>query len=342
MLGVFGPSGSGKTSLLESLAGLRRDARGVIRLGDETWLDDARGVRLTPEARRTGYVPQDALLFPHLDVAGNLRAGTRRARARGRDVEQSLADLTRILGLERLLTRPVASLSGGERQRVALGRALASDPALLLLDEPLAALDLPLRRRLLPLLQRVRDETSAPMLLVSHDPNELLALADEVLVLREGVAVGRGQPREVLADPELFSLSEGGVENLLPCRVLAPSDAGAVVRLGESVTVFTRSSALPAGAAALVAIPARDVILARDRPAGLSARNVAPCTVTALRTAGPRAVARVALAPDVPELFVEISLEAYEELGLAPGLGAFAVFKASSCAVLSPEAPDTL
>lgn len=179
VLGVFGPSGSGKSTLLEAIAGIRESARGTIRLGSETWLDTAKRVFVPPEARAVGLVPQDALLFPHLDVRGNLTSAIESRRPKETDVTSTAEDL----GIADLLSRNVTTLSGGERQRVALARALLSSPRLLLLDEPFAALDLPRRRSLLPLLEEVCKSSKVPVLFVSHDPSEMEALADEVLKL---------------------------------------------------------------------------------------------------------------------------------------------------------------
>jgi len=199
-LGIFGPSGAGKTTILESVAGLRKAARGVIRVNGQSWLDSARGLCLPPERRGVGYVPQDALLFPHRNVMENLLSGRRRAE---RAAKKSVAPdrVLEVLELTDLGRRDVVSLSGGERQRVALGRALCSGPDLLLLDEPLANLDLPLRRRILPYLFKVREEFAIPTLYVSHDATEIKTLSREVLVLDAGKVRAHGHPDEVLTDP---------------------------------------------------------------------------------------------------------------------------------------------
>ena len=213
---LFGPSGSGKTTTLDAVAGLRRPAEGVIRIGRHVLFDSRRGVDVPVYERRVGYVPQDLALFPHLDVRRNVLYG---ARGRAADGSQRLrsaqdggadtgvldhrgahASVLELLEIDTLLSRAVDGLSGGERQRVALARALMTEPDLLLLDEPLTALDLGLRDRILPYLERVRDEVRTPMIYVSHVADEVRRVADWVIVLEAGRAVRSGAPDEVLGD----------------------------------------------------------------------------------------------------------------------------------------------
>lgn len=345
---VFGPSGAGKTSLLEVLAGLRRDARGRVVFGGETWLDSARGVGLPPERRSVGYVPQQGLLYPHRDVRGNLLAGARRARGGGRRFERLFETVVELLELEPLLTRSVATLSGGEGQRVALGRALCSGPGLLLLDEPLAALDLPLRRRLLPFLRRVRDELDVPMLLVSHDPVEVQALADHLLALRDGRIVARGTPARVLADPAVYSLSgDRGYENVLHGRV-APPQASAATADGADATVVRLSSGreLVVGGATgrsgdevWVRVAADDVLLATEAPRALSARNALAAVVVGIEPGGDEAggilvTAALGDGEAADTVISHVTAGTPSRLGLAPGRPVYLVIKASSCRVI--------
>ena len=186
VVALFGPSGAGKTSVLESIAGLRTPEQGVVRIGTRTLFDSSAGVDLPAHERRIGYVPQDLALFPHMNVRRNILYGA--AAAGGQPLEQVVA----MLELDQMLDRGVTALSGGERQRVALARALMASPALLLLDEPLAALDHELRERILPYLERIRDELATPMLYVSHAEAEVRALADWVVVLEGGRVVQSG------------------------------------------------------------------------------------------------------------------------------------------------------
>jgi molybdate transport system ATP-binding protein len=196
---IFGASGSGKTSLLEIIAGLRRPAAGAVRLDDTVLTDVAAHTFVRAEHRAVGYVPQEGALFPHLSARKNLLYGFHARRARPAESPAGLTfeHVTEVLEIAALLDRPIDLLSGGEKQRVALGRALLAAPRLLLLDEPLAGLDAPLRERLLPYLARVRDEFAIPMLYVTHSPDEVMALCDDVLVLTQGRITARGRPAEL-------------------------------------------------------------------------------------------------------------------------------------------------
>lgn len=188
VLGLFGPSGSGKTSLLEVIAGLRRPDRGEIRVGERVLFSSARKINLPPQERAIGYVPQDALLFPHLTAAANINYGRRGPEAAD---DEQFGSLTAMLDLHRVLHRRPATLSGGEKQRVAIARALMTRPSILLLDEPLAGVDRERRDVILPYILRIRRELHVPLIYVTHDRQELETIADRVLTLDRGrAAVG--------------------------------------------------------------------------------------------------------------------------------------------------------
>lgn len=192
---IFGPSGAGKTSLLDLVAGLRRAPSAFIRLDDQVLTDTAKGVFVPARHRGLGYLPQDLALFPHLSVQQNLRYGHR-----PHLITNPLFNfdhVVEVLEIRPIMHRGVAELSGGEKQRVALARALLASPRLLLLDEPLTSLDAPLKARILPYLVCIRDKFRIPMLYVTHDRSEALALADEVVVLINGKVAPAG------SDPEL-------------------------------------------------------------------------------------------------------------------------------------------
>jgi molybdate transport system ATP-binding protein len=195
VLGVFGPSGSGKTSLLEAIAGIRTPDQGEIRVGDRTLFSSASRIDVPARDRHIGYVPQDSLLFPNLDVKGNITYGAHSTRTAShanpaslRAGEELFQSLIAILDLQALLDRRVAMLSGGEKQRVAIARALMTRPSILLLDEPLAGVDRGRRDVILPYILRIRKELHVPLIYVTHDRAELDAIADRVLTLDRGSA----------------------------------------------------------------------------------------------------------------------------------------------------------
>ena len=200
VLGLFGPSGSGKTSLLETIAGIRTPDEGEIRVGERQLFSSRDRVNVPARDRRIGYVPQDALLFPNLDVTGNISYGHQPHDAEGRDRFDSLVGM---LELMPLLERRIQKLSGGEKQRVAIARALMTNPSILLLDEPLAGVDRARRDRILPYVLRIRSDLHVPLVYVTHDEDEITAIADRVLYLDEGRVdspglsrgIGRHEPR---------------------------------------------------------------------------------------------------------------------------------------------------
>lgn len=196
IVGLFGPSGSGKTSVVNAIAGVAKPHRGTIRVNGEILFDSASGTDVAPEHRRVGYVFQDALLFPHLDVKANLTYGQRLRPPAQRVIdEQRVVDL---LGIAPLLDRRPRTLSGGEKQRVAIGRALLAQPRILLMDEPLASLDAPRKAEILEYIERLRDELAIPIVYVTHAVEELARVADTVVVLSEGRCAAIGKVDQVI------------------------------------------------------------------------------------------------------------------------------------------------
>jgi molybdate transport system ATP-binding protein len=310
---VMGPSGAGKTSLLEAIAGLRR-ARGRIDVDGVTFLDTGAGVRLPPERRRVGYVPQDAALFPHLTVEENVRFGS--------SAEGAWSAAVETLEIGPLLQRHPASLSGGEKQRVAVARALATRPRVLLLDEPLAALDVALRDRVLPYLLRIRDQWKVPLLYVTHNVGEALALGGEALLLQDGRRAAQGPPSELLSSPALSREAAEGIENLLPAQVLGhDAEAGVTrVRLAEGPELsVTLTPSRPVGGPATAAFRAEDVLVSRDRPGAISARNVFPVAIAAIERSGADVTLRCDLGPDARPWLVRLTPAAVRDLRLAAG-----------------------
>jgi molybdate transport system ATP-binding protein len=324
---VMGPSGSGKTSLLEAMAGLRTGARGRFVLEDVTLLDSARGVSAPPEARRVGYVPQDAGLFPHLSAEGNVRFGKP---THSGAIEHAVDTL----GIRDLLGRYPASLSGGEKQRVALARALATTPRVLLLDEPLGALDPGLRERILPYLLAIRSGWNIPILYVTHNVGEALALAEQTILLRDGRVEAQGTPADLLASPTLLREARG-IENLFPGTVVSHDQEGGVTVV-ELVAGPTVSIPLvperATGAAVTLALPAEDILVATEAPRGLSARNVYEARVAGLERTGDDITlrCRVGTAPSGRDWIVRVTPSAVASLRLKAGLDVLLLVKSHS------------
>lgn len=231
---LLGPSGSGKTTLLRMVAGLETPDAGQVLLGGRDV------TREGAEARRVGLVFQDGALFPHLDVAGNVAFGLRVQGVPRGERDARVDDALRLVGLAGFARRRVARLSGGERQRVALARALAPRPSVLLLDEPLAALDRNLREELRDAIRRLHDELRLTTILVTHDRDEALALADRLVLLRDGRLVEEGAPQAMFAQPRTaFAARFLGAANVLEGR-LVPFDAVRLEPGGDALVVQRR------------------------------------------------------------------------------------------------------
>jgi molybdate transport system ATP-binding protein len=299
---ILGPSGSGKTSLLEVIAGLRAGAEGRVVVDQTTFLDSGDKIRLAPEQRGIGYVPQEPALFPHLDVRANVCYGLRNFLGAGRLVDETIA----LLEIGPLLARFPSTLSGGEAQRVALARALVTKPRLLLLDEPLASLDAELKGRILPYLMRVRDESKIPMLYVTHHAGEALALADEALLLRAGRVEAKGPAHAVLTPRLLASFHDDATfENIVDGVVIEThADAGTAVLTpsgsgpsdsptGELALIVPGTPELKIGHRATYRVASEDILLLRSRPDGISARNVLRGRVLDVDNLGLDAVVRI-------------------------------------------------
>ena len=209
VLGILGKSGAGKTTLLEIIAGLRQPSTGMISIDDTVLLDRKAHLYLPPETRGVGYVPQDLALFPHLSVRRNINYGRTKAPSSQGSPSLSFEHVIHLLEIEPLLDRSVTQLSGGQKQRVAFARALLAHPRLLLLDEPLASLDADLKLKIIPYLQRIRDECRIPMIYVSHSPEELVALCNQILLLDAGTCLGLHRPEEIFEQSTTVALKPG-------------------------------------------------------------------------------------------------------------------------------------
>lgn len=320
---LFGPSGSGKTSIINALAGLLRPESGRITLDDEVLLDTRQRICLAPHRRGLGYIFQESRLFPHMTVRQNLVYGRKAgAEASG---QHSFAAVVAMLGIDDLLQRRPAALSGGEKQRVAIGRALLSQPRLILADEPLASLDQPRKEEILPYFERLRDEAKVPILYVSHSLNEVARLATSIICVDQGRITQAGPAAQVLADPQT-ALSLPGAGALLQVRVTAHhADGLSELDTGAGMLFLPRiNTAL--GSQIRVRVLAQDVIISKGKPAGLSAINVLHGQIREIKLdQGPHAMLSIQVGEQL--LLARITQRSLIALGLERGSACHAIMK---------------
>jgi molybdate transport system ATP-binding protein len=332
IIALYGPSGMGKTSLVNAIAGLVRPERGRIAIDDHVLFSGADRIDLPPQRRRVGYVFQESRLFPHFSVRGNLGYGLPRHAA---DAAIRFDAVVGLLGIDRLLDRRPGDLSGGERQRVAIGRALLSQPRLLLMDEPLASLDAARKAEIMPFIERLHGQLHIPIIYVSHDMDENMRLADTLVLMEHGRVAAVGPIEELTSRLDLRPLT-------------GRYDAGAVVRahvaghdlsFGMSELAFPGGRlrvarlALPLGTPVRARIRANDVALATTRPSQISIRNILPAQVIEMAADRENAnVVDVRLRIGTPQksviLWSRITNRASRELELAVGKPVFALIKA--------------
>jgi molybdate transport system ATP-binding protein len=329
---LFGPSGSGKTTILRALAGLERSSDSVIHFGREVWADDKNGEFIPPQRRRIGFLFQDYALFSHLTVTGNIRYGLRGLSANERQLR--IGQLLERFQLQDLAARYPDQLSGGQKQRVALARTLAPQPRLLLLDEPLSALDGPTREALRGELRHLLSSLCIPVLLVTHDRMEALALGDQVAIVNEGRIVQHASIEEVFRRPLTPAIAKiVAVENVQRARVLEADEELVTVAVGEA-RLIAAASDFPRGASeAFVCIRAENVLLLKSGEAvSASARNRLPAIVKSLTREGP--IWRIELDCGFP-LTALLTRQACEELALQKNDRVQAMIKATNVHLIS-------
>jgi molybdate transport system ATP-binding protein len=326
---LFGRSGAGKTSVVNAIAGISKPSEGRIEIAGRVLMDSQQGIFVPPEERRIGYVFQEGLLFPHLDVQRNLFYG--HAHTRNEDRYIDTGKVISLLGLDRLLARRPVNLSGGERQRVAIGRALLASPKLLLLDEPLASLDVARKSEILHYIELLRDEFHIPILFVSHAMEEVTRLADTIVVLSEGKVLACGPVEATMGRMDLKPFTgryEGGA--VIETRVAshdAKSDLTYLAFGGGELVVPLVDALI--GERVRVRIRARDVSLATKRPDNLSILNILPGRILEIRQeTGP--IVDVKLQSGDAALIARVTRHSVERLALKPGLEIFALVKAIS------------
>lgn len=325
---LFGPSGCGKTTCLRAIAGLERARPGLVAVGGDTWQDDARKIWRAPHERGLGYVFQEPSLFDHLSVRGNIDYGLQRTPAARRRV--ALEQAVELLGIAPLLNRRPAALSGGERQRVAMARALATSPRLLLMDEPLSALDSERKAEVLPYLERLHHMLDIPVLYVSHALDEVARLAAHMVLMREGRVRAQGSTGELIVRLDLPLAHGDTAAAVIQGAVLGHDafDQITTVSFGEGrlplqlVSATTRT----AGEPICMRIQARDVSLALTAPEATSILNILPATVVQVVDDSP-GQCMVALDIGGTRLLARVTQRSANTLALAPGKPVFAQVK---------------
>jgi molybdate transport system ATP-binding protein len=330
---LFGASGAGKTTVLDCIAGLQQPESGVVAIGGSKLFDSALKQNLPPRRRGVGYLFQTLALFPHMTVQDNVEYGLSKLDPAER--EERSREALRSFHIPELGHRRVHEISGGERQRVALARTLVTCPQVLLLDEPLTALDTVTKARIIDDLRAWNDRHQIPILYVTHDREEVFALAERVIALQAGRIVSEGSPHDVLHRPQLESVAQlAGFENVFECTVVVrhPDQgtmtcgiAGSSVMLEAPLTRIDKSLPLSVG------IRAGDIMVAISHPHGLSARNVIAGSVRSLQERDVTVVAQV----DCGSVFkVHLTPGAVRSLGLQVGSHVWLVIKTYSCHVL--------
>jgi molybdate transport system ATP-binding protein len=334
---LFGPSGCGKTATMRCIAGLNR-LDGFCAMAGDVWQDDK---HFRPVHQRPiGYVFQEANLFPHLSVRRNLMYGHPR---RSEPSAIGFDEVTALLGIEMLLERSPRHLSGGERQRVAIGRALLSQPKLLLMDEPLSALDQMSKDEILPYLERLHEMLKLPILYISHDRAEIERLADQLVLMRAGRVIAAGALGDLQADLSLpLALSRDAAVSLDGTVVTQDVTDGMASLEVAGGSFLLPAEPLQVGERRRLRVLADDVSLARERPSRSTIVNVLPARILGIHSQSDhRVTALLGLGPDGTgaRLLCRVTERSWNELALAPGLDVYAQIK--GVALVRREGPRT-
>jgi len=328
---VFGRSGAGKTSLINVIAGLSQPSSGVIKINKSTLFDSERNVAIPTYKRNVGYVFQDARLFPHYKVKRNLTYGVKT------HDEQHFDQITNLLALKPLLERYPNQLSGGEKQRVAIGRALLSKPDILLMDEPLASLDLPRKREVMPFLEQLALQVEIPIVYVSHSLNEVLRLADHLVVIERGKVAIAGPIEQVWASKAMRpwqSFSEQST--LFEGKLIRHNEEYALsqIELEENIALWVQRVDGDIGSSVRLQVRANDVSLMLEEPKQTSIRNILKGTISHIETQSHgherQSVSVQIKLADSCHLNATVTAWAKDELLLAPGLSVYVQIKGVS------------
>ena len=323
---LFGRSGTGKTSIINMIAGLTKPDTGFVKVGDEVLFDSAKGIDVPPEQRRLGYIFQDSRLFPHLNVRNNLLYGLKPSAGNGQEI--TFERVTDVLEIGALLERKPANLSGGEKQRVAIGRALLSQPRLLLMDEPLASIDVQLRSEILPFIEDLRDTFGLTVIYVSHTIDEVIRLADKMVLISNGAKEAEGNVEEIMSRLDLHPLTgrfdAGAVLSTTVASYDEDYELTGLTFKGGTLRVTGINLALNTPVRAH--IRARDVSLMLDRPEGTSILNVFEGKIIEI---GDEGGPQLDLKLDIgTPLIARVTRKSFNDLDLNIGKTVFAMIKA--------------
>jgi molybdate transport system ATP-binding protein len=322
-IGIFGPSGSGKSTLVSLIAGLQQPDAGIISLNGEMLYD--RSINVAPEQRRIGIIFQHPHLFPHLNVRNNLLYGYKRCLLDQRKID--FDSLVEVLQLGQLLERGINNLSGGEKQRVAIGRAVLSNPRLLLMDEPLSALDDTLRFQIISYLKSVCNTFRIPFLFISHSLLEMRLMADKVLSVAGGLIIGSSTAEELAR--QRLGASQVGYINLLQLGRPTPAAGLFAFPWGSTQLLMSAGSERDESVAEL---SSKDIMLFKKHPVAISARNLLHCTVRGLFSSGGKTGVELDCAGST--LIAEVVQDAVNELEIIPGSSIYVAIKASAFRML--------
>jgi len=277
---LFGPSGSGKTTVLRCIAGLEKAPQGYLAINNEIWQDSDRGIFIPTDKRALGYVFQEANLFPHLTVKGNLEFGIKRA---GNPDNNDLQHILELLGIEHLLDRTPDRLSGGERQRIAIARALALNPKILLMDEPLAALDFKRKQEILPFLTQLHQELKIPVIYVTHSQQEVAQLADHLVIMEEGNTLASGPLSETLSRLDVPLAQDRDASTVWEVSISAHENEYHLTHAAIDGAIISLPNLVgKVGAQLRLQIFARDVSITLQKPTATSILNVLPAVITGI------------------------------------------------------------
>ncbi len=326
----FGPSGCGKTTILRAAAGLEK-AAGFVRISNQTWQDDEKKIFVPTYERRIGYVFQEASLFSHLNVMENLRYGLKRIH--DTHVEQRLKEAVELLGIGHLLNRSTAELSGGERQRCAIARSLAIRPTALFMDEPLSALDQARRREIMPWLEQIKRELKVPILYVTHSEDEVMRLADQLVLMDQGKIVDCGRVDEVWRKRSQADVSGSHQSSLVIGRVAEKDAQWSLMKIVSAGAYFwVRNTGAAVGETVRVTIRSENVSISMTQPSKTSIQNVFQGVLTRVTVRQTDPIAMVEVDCGGTILMAEITQRAVHELELREGVSVWVQVKSVSIA----------